>query len=348
MPAKSLKELVAWVKANPDKGSYGTPAAGALPHFFAVAFAKAAGLDIRHVSYRGSAAAMADVVAGQIPIIVTTTADVTEQHKGGRIRVLATSDKERSPFLPDIPTFKEAGYDIVGSGWYGLYAPAKTPPDMVARLNKAIVAAVQTPEVKQRLLAFALVPTGTSAAEHAKIQKDELRSLGPRHQGFGILARAIESRSRDAHPRPAPVEERAACTNVVVRPAERVEGASSPLGRRPPPVRRPEPGRLWLRPRASRVLPSLVELLVAGSTGPEPVEGRLRTRMPWFDSSPWGGASCRRGNLSLKGSKRRCPTAARRQTRAPAAPPALPPGFPHSPASRREFPWRNRGARCDR
>jgi len=185
VPAKSLKELVAWVKANPDKGSYGTPAAGALPHFFAVAFAKAAGLDIRHVSYRGSAAAMADVVAGQIPIIVTTTADVTEQHKGGRIRVLATSDKERSPFLPDIPTFKEAGYDIVGSGWYGLYAPAKTPPDMVARLNKAIVAAVQTPEVKQRLLAFALVPTGTSAAEHAKIQKDDSDLWAPAIKASG-------------------------------------------------------------------------------------------------------------------------------------------------------------------
>ena len=185
VPAKSLKELVAWVKANPDKGSYGTPAAGALPHFFAVAFAKAAGLDIRHVSYRGSAAAMADVVAGQIPIIVTTTADVTEQHKGGRIRVLATSDKERSPFLPDIPTFKEAGYDIVGSGWYGLYAPAKTPPDMVARLNKAIVAAVQTPEVKQRLLSFALVPTGTSAAEHAKIQKDDSDLWAPAIKASG-------------------------------------------------------------------------------------------------------------------------------------------------------------------
>jgi tripartite-type tricarboxylate transporter receptor subunit TctC len=185
VPAKSLKELVAWVKANPDKGSYGTPAAGALPHFFAVAFAKAAGLDIRHVSYRGSAAAMADVVAGQIPIIVTTTADVTEQHKGGRIRVLATSDTARSPFLPDIPTFKEAGYDIVGSGWYGLYAPAKTPPDVIAKLNKAIVSAVKTPQVKERLLSFALVPTGTSAAELAKIQKADSDLWAPAIKASG-------------------------------------------------------------------------------------------------------------------------------------------------------------------
>lgn len=185
VPAKSLKELVAWVQANPSQGSYGTPAAGALPHFFAVAFAKAAALDLRHVSYRGSAAAMADVVAGQLPIIVTTTADVTEQHKAGRIRVLATSDTARSPFLPDIPTFKEAGYDIVGSGWYGLYAPAKTPTEMIARLNKAIVAAVKTPQVSERLLAFALVPTGTSAAELAKIQKADSDLWAPAIKASG-------------------------------------------------------------------------------------------------------------------------------------------------------------------
>ena len=93
VPAKSLKELVEWVKANPAQGNYGTPAAGTLPHFFAVSFAKTAGLDLRHVGYRGSAAALTDLVAGQIPIVVTTTSDLLEQHKAGRMRVLATSDK---------------------------------------------------------------------------------------------------------------------------------------------------------------------------------------------------------------------------------------------------------------
>ena len=69
--------------------------------------------------------------------MVTTTSDVLEQHKAGRIRVLATSDRQRSPFLPDVPTFKEAGYDIEGTGWYGVFAPAKTPADVVERLNEA-------------------------------------------------------------------------------------------------------------------------------------------------------------------------------------------------------------------
>jgi tripartite-type tricarboxylate transporter receptor subunit TctC len=186
VPAKSLKELVDWVKANPNQGSYGTPAAGTLPHFFAVSFGKAAGLDLRHVGYRGSAAALTDLVAGQIPIVVTTTADVLEQHKAGRIRVLATSDKQRSPFLRDIPTFKEAGFAIEGTGWYGLYAPAKTPPATVERLSKAIVAAVNVPVVKERLLAFGLVPTGTTAAELAKIQKADSDLWAPAVKASGF------------------------------------------------------------------------------------------------------------------------------------------------------------------
>ena len=186
VPAKSLGELVDWVKANAAQGSYGTPAAGTLPHFFAVSFAKAAGLDLRHVGYRGSAAALTDLIGGQIPIVVTTTSDLLEQHKAGRIRVLATSDRQRSPFLPDLPTFKEAGYDIEGTGWYGIFVPAKTPSDIIERLNKAIVAAVQTPAVKERLLAFGLQPTGTSAAELGRIQKADSELWAPAVKASGF------------------------------------------------------------------------------------------------------------------------------------------------------------------
>jgi tripartite-type tricarboxylate transporter receptor subunit TctC len=186
VPAKSLKELVEWVKANPGEGSYGTPAAGTLPHFFAVTFARTAGLDLRHVGYRGSAAALTDLIGGQIPIVVTTTSDVLEQHKGGRIRVLATSDKARSPFLPDVPTFREAGYAIEGAGWYAVYAPGATPAEVVARLNAVIVAAVRKPEVKERLLAFGLVPTGTSPTELAAIQQADSELWAPAVKASGF------------------------------------------------------------------------------------------------------------------------------------------------------------------
>jgi tripartite-type tricarboxylate transporter receptor subunit TctC len=117
---------------------------------------------------------------------VTTTSDVLELHKAGRIRVLATSDKQRSPFLPDVPTFKQAGYDIEGTGWYGVYVPAKTPADMVAKLNKAVVAAVQSQPVKEKLLAFGLVPTGTPAADLASAQKADSELWAPAVKASGF------------------------------------------------------------------------------------------------------------------------------------------------------------------
>jgi tripartite-type tricarboxylate transporter receptor subunit TctC len=189
LDVKSLKELVAWAKAHPDKGSFGVPAAGTLPHFLGVMFSRAAGVSFVPVAYRGSAAALADVMAGHIPIIVTTTADLVQMHKAGRVRILATSDKQRSPFLPDVPTFREAGYDLVANGWYGVFAPSKTPPALIARYSKAMAAAVRAPDVKAKLLAIGLSPTGTSAAELGRIQKDDSAIWAPAVQASGFTAR---------------------------------------------------------------------------------------------------------------------------------------------------------------
>jgi tripartite-type tricarboxylate transporter receptor subunit TctC len=172
--------------ANPAQGSYGTPGAGTLPHFLAVSLAKATSLDLRHVGYRGSAAALTDLIAAQVPIVVTTTADVLEAHKAGRIKVLATSDAARSPFLPQTPTLKEAGYNLVATGWYGVFAPAGTPSDAVAKLSAAVAASVQAPQVKERLLAFGLVPTGTSAAELGRIQKADSELWEPAVKASGF------------------------------------------------------------------------------------------------------------------------------------------------------------------
>jgi tripartite-type tricarboxylate transporter receptor subunit TctC len=186
VPAASLKELVAWVQANPAQGSYGTPGAGTLPHFLAVSFAKATGLDLRHVGYRGSAAALTDLIGGQVPVVFTTTSDLLESHKAGRIKVLATSDAARSPFLAETPTLKEAGFDLVATGWYGIFAPAGTPADGVARLSAAVAASVQAPQVKERLLTFGLVPTGTSAAELGRIQKADSDLWAPAVRASGF------------------------------------------------------------------------------------------------------------------------------------------------------------------
>jgi tripartite-type tricarboxylate transporter receptor subunit TctC len=179
VPAKSLKELAEWLKANPGQAAYGTPAAGSLPHFLAVLFARHTSLDLRHVSYRGNAQAITDLIGGHLAIFFTSTQDLVEAHKSGRIRVLATSGAERSPVLPEVPTFAESGYAIRADGWHGIYAPAKTPADVVARLNQAVVEAVRAPEFRSRALALGLRPTGTSAAELSDIQKADSELWGP-------------------------------------------------------------------------------------------------------------------------------------------------------------------------
>jgi tripartite-type tricarboxylate transporter receptor subunit TctC len=186
VPAHSLAELVSWAKADPARATFGSPAAGALPHFFGVLFGRAAGLDLRHASYRGSAAALGDLVAGHVPMVFTTISDLVEMHKAGRIRILATSGKERSPFMPDVPTFREAGFDIQGTSWFGAFAPARTPRDTVDRFSGIMAAAVRAPEVNDRLRAFGLTPTGTSAAELAAIQKADAERWAPAVKASGF------------------------------------------------------------------------------------------------------------------------------------------------------------------
>lgn len=184
--AKTIRQLVDWAKANPAAANYAIPGAGTLPHFLGVMFGRTAGIDLRAVPYHGSAAGLTDLVAGHIPIEITTTSDLVQMAEAGRIRVLATSNRARSPFLHDVPTLREAGYNLVASGWYGMFAPAKTPPDVVARLNKVIVDAVRSPEVEHRFLAFGLQPTGTSAAAFADIQRDDSEKWAPAVKASGF------------------------------------------------------------------------------------------------------------------------------------------------------------------
>ena len=116
----------------------------------------------------------------------TSTQDLVEAHQGGRIRVLATSGKRRSTALPDVPTFSEAGYDIRGEGWYGIYAPARTPVDVIAQYNRAVVEVVRSAAFSNRMKDLGVQPTGTSADELSSIQKSDLELWGPviRASGF--------------------------------------------------------------------------------------------------------------------------------------------------------------------
>lgn len=174
IPANNLSELVTWLKANPTKANFGTPGAGTLPHFFGLMFAKAAGAPLQHVAYKGGVLALTDLMGSQIPIVFLSTNELTELHKAGRIRVLATSGTQRSPFLPEIPTFRESGYDIEGNGWWGFFAPAGTPAATVSKLSGAIASIVQSDDVKARIAQIGLKPTGTPPEEFARIQREDI------------------------------------------------------------------------------------------------------------------------------------------------------------------------------
>ena len=179
MTAKSVADLVDWVKANPGQASYGSPGAGGLGHFVAVLFAATSKLELRHVTYRGSGAVVNDLVAGQLPMAVLPLGDLTELHNAGRVRALASAGPKRSSFLPDVPSFKEAGFDMIGQGWYALYAPAKTPADLIARINKAVVDAFAVKDVKDRVAALSLEPIPSSPSGLAVLQKADFERWGP-------------------------------------------------------------------------------------------------------------------------------------------------------------------------
>jgi tripartite-type tricarboxylate transporter receptor subunit TctC len=186
VPAKSLKEYVELVKKDPKMGFYASAAAGSIPHFLGVMFARTAGIELTHVPYKGTAPVLQALAAGEIAAATTLAADIGSLVKGGRARLLAVSGATRDPAFPDVPTFKEQGYDMEGTGWYGLFAPAGTPKAAIDRLSKAAMAAIKDAGVKQKMLGIGLQPTGYGPAELARIMKADYDKWGPviRASGF--------------------------------------------------------------------------------------------------------------------------------------------------------------------
>ncbi|HWA39728.1 MAG TPA: Bug family tripartite tricarboxylate transporter substrate binding protein [Burkholderiales bacterium] len=186
VPAKTLAEYIALVKQDPKWGNYSSAAPGSLPHFFSILFAEKAGLKMNHIGYKGTAQALTDLFGGQIAAFMGTAGDAQAHHQGGKMKVLATSGAQRAQQLPDIPTFRELGYDIEGAGWYAAYGPAAMPKDAIDRVSKAMIAAVKAPELKGRFDALGIVPTGHPPAELARIHKRDYELWGPviRASGF--------------------------------------------------------------------------------------------------------------------------------------------------------------------
>jgi tripartite-type tricarboxylate transporter receptor subunit TctC len=150
-PIQSIADLIAAAKADPEKLSYGTFGTGTSAHLAGELFKNMAGVNLTTVPYKGAAPAITDLVGGQIQVMFTTVASAASLIAGGQLRALAVTSAERSPAFPQLPTVAEAGVPgYAAESWYGLFAPAGTPPDVIARLNKSAATAVQS-EVFKRL-----------------------------------------------------------------------------------------------------------------------------------------------------------------------------------------------------
>lgn len=161
LPIKSIADLTAEAKAHPDALNYGTFGTGTSAHLAGELFKSLAKVNLTTVPYKGAAPAITDLLGGQIQVMFTTVASASTLIAGGQLRALAVTSAERSPAYPDLPTVAEAGVPgYVAESWYGLYAPVKTPPEIITQLNTAVAKAVQSPAFEKLKLNEGLIMMG--------------------------------------------------------------------------------------------------------------------------------------------------------------------------------------------
>ena len=175
LPVKSVQELIALGKAEPNRLNFGSSGNAAAPHLAGESFKIATGIQMQHVPYKGSAPARTDLIGGQVQLIFDSMPSAMPHVKSGKIRALAVTTAKRSPTVPELPTIAESGvpgFDI--STWYGVWAPAGTPKDIVNKVSAEIAKALQQPAVRERLAALGAEPVGNTPEEFAAYCQSEL------------------------------------------------------------------------------------------------------------------------------------------------------------------------------
>jgi tripartite-type tricarboxylate transporter receptor subunit TctC len=174
VPAKSMKEFLAYAKTNPGKINYGSSGLGSATHLSMALISSMTGVAMTHVPYKGAGAAVADVLGGQIQALCSSLAGLLPHIKSGRVRALGVTTAKRNPQLPDVPTIAESGipgYEV--TIWYALFAPAATPKPILARLNAETVKALHSPELKERLTLQGLDVASSTADELMALVRSE-------------------------------------------------------------------------------------------------------------------------------------------------------------------------------
>lgn len=176
LPIASLKEFIAYAKANPGKLKYGSSGVGTSIHLTSELFRNATGIELTHIPYKGAAPAMTDLLGGQIDLMFPGITPVVAHVKSGRLRALGLTSLKRSTALPDVPTMDEQGVKNFESiGWYGALVPAGTPKTIVARLNRELVAALNLPDLKERLASQGGDAVSSSPEQFAAFIDSELK-----------------------------------------------------------------------------------------------------------------------------------------------------------------------------
>ena len=189
VPAKTVKELVDWIRANPGKESYASPGTGTPPQLTGALFVHALNLDLVHVPFNGGGSAVEATVGNHTPISFGAMAPAVPLIKSGDLRALAVTGKERSPALPDVPTMAESGFpEVEGATWTAVAVPAGTPKEIIAQLHDMIVKSLGQPDVKDKLAAMAYAPIGNSPEECEAFFKSEMAKWGKVIQDAGLKA----------------------------------------------------------------------------------------------------------------------------------------------------------------
>ena len=171
---KTVPEFLAWCQANAAQANFGSAGTGSAAHFIGAALGRAGQADLRHVAFRGSQPAMVDMMGGQIAAVVGPTGEFMPHVQAGKCRLLATSGPRRGKFTPGTPSLPEQGFkELAYTGWFGFYLPAKTPQDVVQRLNAGIAAALAAPDVVDSLANAYMEPLANSPAQQAALLKTE-------------------------------------------------------------------------------------------------------------------------------------------------------------------------------
>jgi tripartite-type tricarboxylate transporter receptor subunit TctC len=179
MAVASAQDLAALAARNPGAIAIASTGSGSMPHLALELYQAAAGVKFLHVPYRGAAPALSDLLGGQVQGMFADAPVLLSQIQGGKIRPLGAASASRNVALPDVPTLAEQGFpDTSADNWYGLLAPARTPAPVIAKLHDAVVAALAEPDMRDKLIRSGAIPASTSAAEFAKLMREELARWG--------------------------------------------------------------------------------------------------------------------------------------------------------------------------